>query len=278
LEHGRANGLRTSAGRNLPALATVLLMAGLAAWLWPVDVRTSAAVPARSAVSPRESVALPLAVEATRSPLERPLPARVTPRAEAHAPGLAVLPDERGNAGEREHLARLLALAARDPSALEAEAARLLEGSGPDCEKVALLRALEAGDSPRRIAWLEHAVVALPDTSDSSGESVPSFALGRLLRAGAQDPAARAALERIAFGHPRASDRLRRVAASSLAASADELGLRRLAANLADEPDGLLRDSVLEALSRNCSPSAVAAVFGRVHDGHRPELAEADQE
>lgn len=260
-------------------LAAVLLAVGLAAWLWPIDVHTSAAFPARPAASPRESVAQRLpAGEVTRSPLEAPVPAHGTPRADARAAGLAVRPDARALAGEREHLERFLALAASDPSALEAEAARVLDGAGPDCEKVALLRALEAGDSPRRLAWLEHAVLVLPDTSDSSGDSVPSYALNSLIRSGNADPAARAALERVACAFPRAPARLRRVAAAWLAANADEAGLRRLASNLADEPDGLLRESVLEALSRNSNPSAVAAVFGQGHDGHRPVLAEADQE
>ncbi|HVS12274.1 MAG TPA: hypothetical protein VMS76_20605 [Planctomycetota bacterium] len=173
------------------------------------------------------------------------------------------LRDPIARAGEREHYGRFARMAAGDPSVLEDQASRVLFGAGPDSEKVALLRALADCGSTETGAWLETAVRRLPDEPSAAAESVPAFALQRLAGRAAADPLARASLERIAFGPGRpAPERLRRQAATALAEHASPGELARMAADLAGEESALLRSSVLEALSRNPDPDAVAAAFG----------------
>lgn len=278
----QASGERAGAGKGLPALAAVTLAAAAAAWMWPAGLRSSIA-PALAAGAEAEPAPAPAAAaEAVRTPLAAPVreesATRTASRREANDAARAPLLDARERARESEHYARFLALAAQGAQALEAQAASVLDGAGPDCEMVALLRALESSASPRLHAWLEHALLRLPDESGPAGDSVPGFALGRLASAAAHDASARSTLERVAFGAAGAPDRLRRLAAAYLAENATEVELWRLAAHLASERDGLVRDSAVEALSRNRSPSAVAAVFGPGHDVARPESADTTQE
>jgi hypothetical protein len=264
---------------GLPALAGVALAATAAAWLWPVGARTAPAPAPAAGVDVEPERASADGVEAVRIPLAAPVreesASRTAPRREANDAAGAPLLDERERARESEHYARFLAL---DAQGLEAQAARVLEGPGPDCEKVALLRALESSGSPRLHSWLEHALLRLPDVSGPAGDSVPGFALARLARSAAHDASARSALERVAFGAPRAPERLRRLAVTAWACSATEDELWRLASHLSYEQDALVKASAAEALSRNRSPAAVAAVFGPGHDVARPESADTTQE
>ena len=196
--------------------------------------------------------------------------------AQAHAPvpasgGVDPLRDPLARAGEREHYQRFARMAAESSSALEARAPTVLFGAGPDCEKVAFLRALVDSGSAQSGAWLETAVLALPDEPSAAGESVPGFAMQRLAGHAALDPLTRSSLERIAFAAPRrAAERLRRQAATALAQTASPAELVRMAADLAREESALLRSSVLEALSRHPDPDAVAAAFGALPQREGP--------
>lgn len=282
MEKDPKSGKRAGSGRGLPLLAAVATAAAAAAWVWPFG--GSALSPLQPEASPRATASAAPAspVDARRSPLDAPAPlasdagaAPVQVQAAELARARAPLQDSEARMGEREHYDRFLALGARDRAALEGEAGRVLNGAGPDCEKVALLRALRASASPQWDAWLEHAVVSLPDDSGAAADSVSAYALEQLIGVADGDLRARAALERIAFGPRRAPQRLRRVAASSLAASASESELWRLAQDLSSEEDALMRASVREALSRNRDPSAVAAVFGGAQDGEDPGSSES---
>jgi len=253
---------------ELRALA-LLLALGLGSFLgtaWLLEGRAPG-----EAAAPRAPAGALAAAEDPERPMAAPEGAR-TAQGSPAAPELAPMPASRGadplrdplaRAGEREHYERFARMAAADPGSLEDQASRVLFGAGPDCAKVAFLRALADCGSTATGAWLETAVLRLPDQASAAAESVPAFALQRLAGRAAADPLARASLERIAFGPGRpAPERLRRQAAYTLAETASPSELTRMAADLAGEESALLRSSVLEALSRNPDPDAVAAAFG----------------
>jgi hypothetical protein len=160
----------------------------------------------------------------------------------------------------------------RGVESLEHIARETLAGAGPDCERVALLRALydlRSEESSRHFAW---AIRNLPDTSSPRGESVPSFAVRFLGERAARDPRARTVLEQVAFDSwPAVAPGLRRRAAARLGATANETELSRLSIQLANEPDPLVVEGVLAALEQN--PNKPVAV-GILRDFGRPPRLE----
>jgi hypothetical protein len=149
---------------------------------------------------------------------------------------------------EREFLAGFLALARSEPGALEARAARVIEGDGPAAEKVALLRALRQSGSSESVRWLEHAVRTQPDESGPHAESLPSFALDALARRAVADEASRAALAHLAFEDRCLALQLRRRAAAAFAGACAGSELESLRVLLGREPDDQLVAGALSAL------------------------------
>ena len=151
---------------------------------------------------------------------------------------------------ESEFLRELLTSTGGDARALEASARSALAGDGPDCEKVAALRAVAATRSPAVDDLLAFAVESLAEHSGPSGESVPRYALRLLAERAPREAGARAQLLRLAYGR-HLEPGLRATAASAYSLAADEGELRGLAVELANESDPLVRASALEALGRN---------------------------
>jgi hypothetical protein len=195
-----------------------------------------------------------------------------TAKAEAQrTPGCAAIPeadaDERAPSGtatsraprkESEFYAAFLTIAARGPEALERAARTALAEDGPDCHKVAALRALRDAGCARTDDILVAVIEGLPDASGPRGESVPRFALRSLVERAACDEGARSALDRIAWGgRMPAGSALRAAAAAALAATATEDEIWAVAARLRSEADPLTLAGAVEALSRN--PAAAAA-------------------
>jgi hypothetical protein len=160
---------------------------------------------------------------------------------------------------ERSYYEAFLRELRGDPASCAARATEVLLGSGPDCEKVALLRAVYDTVSGERVALFSTAIATLPSESERGTESVPSFAVGFAAARAHGDPAARAILEAVTVDEGIALG-LRRRAAASWAASASPLELRRLATQLAREGDAQLLDGAIEALSRNPHPQVAAEV------------------
>ena len=170
---------------------------------------------------------------------------------------------------EREFLTAFLALARREPGALEARARTVLDGVGPAPEKVALLRALEQGGSRESIAWHEHAAHG-SDESNADAVSVASYALGALASRAARDSDARAALARLAFERPEPAIALRRQAASALARSGDAAELEQLRVALLREQDELLVRGALASLAERPDVPVAQRILASF-----PELAPA---
>lgn len=172
---------------------------------------------------------------------------------------------------EQQCYESFLGLARREPGALERLARPILEGTGPDCVRVALLRALhEAGspDAAERFAWAIH---SLADTSGPRGESVPSFAIRFLGQRAAGDACALRVLEQAALGERgRLAPVLRRRAVALLAEAAPPRELMNLAAQLAREGDGDLTAAAVAGLARNPHRATVAGTFAAF--GAEPRL------
>jgi hypothetical protein len=179
-------------------------------------------------------------------------------------------------AGEKKHHAYFLALGRRDPSALLDEAPAILQGTGPDCRKVALLRALHASAWPAAAEAFALVLSGLPDVSRPGALSVPAFALD-FLGQRAQDATARAVLREAVWGERRvASEPLRRRAAASHARWASPAELQELAPQLAME-DPLLRAGVAAALAENPEQRAVDILFADLPVPRGPPALEGDQ-
>jgi hypothetical protein len=198
------------------------------------------------------------------------LPVGPTKRAEVPVPSTELVPIARSSQAiatedpetERAFHARFLELARASPEALAAHAADILADDGPDPEKVALLRALSDSGSSRTSEFLLLAVERLPDAAGSGRESVPSFALRSLVGRASSEPAARLALERLAFESPaRAAPELRRRSVAALCALATPEEAARIAGRLALETDASIRASGIEALTANARAGA-AEVLG----------------
>ena len=122
---------------------------------------------------------------------------------------------------ERVYHEAFLALGRDDPDELARQADAVLGGGNDNAQKVAVLRALFAIDRARAPAYFLRAITTLPDRSQPSGVSVPSFALAYLCKR-ASDPGIRGTLEQVAMGTAAAnvSAELRRQAAKGLLVNA----------------------------------------------------------
>jgi hypothetical protein len=208
--------------------------------------------------SPSPPLASPL-TPAIRSEVPPPPPADVLPAPRGAAAALAGTDPADELERESAFFARFVELARVSRQALEDRAADVLAGHGPDREKTALLRALADAGSPRTSEFLELAVEGLPDAADSGHESVPSFALRSLAHRAADEPAARLALERLAWGDAaaRLAPELRRRSVAALCALATPEEAVRVARHLAGELDASVRASGIEVLCAN--PRVAAA-------------------
>lgn len=251
-----ARGAPAAGAPGLRSLLVVLLgLSGIAAVVVTWAGTRAPARPAPLAEEP--AAALPRAelaradAEATRIPAE-PAPAGTSARlAELPAVGSGA---PRPPRTEREHLERFRALAARSPGCLEALAAAVLDGSGPEAEQVALLRALRATGSAESATWLAHAA-RKPAAEESTGLGLSGVALALLLADAPSSSAARGALADLVFTAPAPAADLRSRAAAGLARHGDEADLARLATLVAREEDARLVAGVLAALAeREPSP------------------------
>jgi hypothetical protein len=183
---------------------------------------------------------------------ESPAPAR-----SSSAIATSAAPDSRDKRKEKDFYTEFVALAAQTPDALERAAPGVLSGEGPDCEKVALLRALHDSGSPRTGAFFALAIASLPDASSAQGESVPRFALRFLSQRVSREPDAKRALESIVWSaFPPAPSVLRRDGAIALASAASESELWRVAARLSAETDQAVRQSGIDALANSAHADA----------------------
>jgi hypothetical protein len=200
-----------------------------------------------SSASPEDRDALASPDLSASDETEAPAPAR-TPRAPRT---------------ESEFLRDLLSRTGGDAAALEAATRSALAGDGPDCEKVAALKAVVQTRSPAADDLLASAVESLLDRSSPNGESVPRFALRLLAERAPREAGARVQLLRLAYVEP--LDRgLRASAASAYSLAADEGEIRGLVAALANETDPLVRAGALEALGRNPHTRAADAVLAQL--------------
>jgi hypothetical protein len=150
---------------------------------------------------------------------------------------------------------------------LELTARDFLWEPGPDCRRVALLRALYDLRSPQAGELFTWAIRNLPSSATRVGESVPSFAVRFLGEKAGRDPKARSALEDVAFAsQPPVAPGLRRRAAATLGATASATELGSLSMRLARESDRLVVEGVFAALNHNPNKAAATAMlsaFGR---------------
>ena len=265
-------------GQSARLGALLLLGAGLVgSWLF---VRSSAgdeqSTPARPTAplveraeraeapgsSQREAVGVPLPA-ASESELE-----------ELSAASLATTAREPDDTREKEFYARFSQAA--DTALLTAEAERILRGTGPDPEKVALLRCLHDRGVERSDELHLLALRELPDVSSPRGESVPSTVLLLLDRRAPTEAGARATLSRAAFEAPALAPRLRGRAAASFFrnASADELLARR--SDLARVQDPLVLECALAALARNPNTEAASTLLTPYGRTPAPPLTEGE--
>jgi hypothetical protein len=129
----------------------------------------------------------------------------------------------------------------------DAEVRDVLASTAEQSTKVAALR--RAASAPGWQPLFGHAV-AEPRCSAPvrTGETAAEFALQRLLRCASRDPAARAALDGVAFGPRSVPDTLRERAARAFAATATVREAALLAARAETVPEPWLRDALLEGL------------------------------
>jgi hypothetical protein len=150
---------------------------------------------------------------------------------------------------EKDFYADFIALGKDSPTPLEAAAETVLAGNGPDCEKVALLRALHAAGSSRAYEFFVAAIVSLPDGTSSHGESVPRFAMQYLTERIARDAPAKSAVERAVASAPPEATEVRRLGTVALARAASASELWTVAARLAAERDPRVRQAGVDALA-----------------------------
>jgi len=254
-----------------PLLLGLLGLGGAALFCFVHALRAprSAEAAAPSALErPADPAAAAGLVAAQREPLPAAPALAAPPDAARPAPADAARP--LGARGEKQFLAEFSELST---AALEARAAEVLDGDGPQAQKVALLRALRAGGSAQSLAWHEHAVRTGADASGPQGVGLASTALGALMREAELDEAVCATLARLAFEAPELAPELRRRAASGFARHCDEDGLARLAVELARSTDELLVAGALAALDER-EPSAARTrlllAHGRSEEPHAP--------
>lgn len=211
---------RSVANTRAALALTLLASAGAVAIvvLWPGKTRSTAEPPAASSVT----------APARRTPLEPKAPETEAGRVPASTPGgdglvRSFLDDEQETPepGRNERALREAYVRRQraEPGWLEHEAATLLASERPAPEKVALLRALEDVGSRELDAWLAQAVLNAKDPPTPHGESVASFALGRLGRRAAREAKARQALFQLAFQAESLPVALRNGAAAAVAAA-----------------------------------------------------------
>jgi hypothetical protein len=163
---------------------------------------------------------------------------------------------------ESEFYAAFLETAARGPLALEQAARSAIAEDGPDCRKVAALRALRDSRCSAADEILVAAIADLPDASGPNKESVPRFALRTLVDRAPCDPGARRALEQVAWNNRKPTgSALRAAAAAALAATATENEIWRVTDRLRSETEALVFDGAVEALSRNPQVAAASAAL-----------------
>ncbi|HEX6882247.1 MAG TPA: hypothetical protein VF530_02640 [Planctomycetota bacterium] len=247
-------GARRARAPAGPLALVALAGLGAALCVWLAAARaTHGPAPPRPAAE-RPGVELAPVTTAARTPASTGAPA---PAGSAGTAAASARDARRARPprSEAEHLAAFLARARATPGSLEATAAAILDGSGSRAEKLALLAALRALDSPERLAWHEHAARSKTEAEPTPGLSLADAALQQLLAEAARSLEARAALARLAFDEPAPAAAARRRAAAGLARHAGENELGALAAALARERDELLVAGVLGALAER-EPSA----------------------
>lgn len=157
---------------------------------------------------------------------------------------------------ERDYYQAFVGLGAQGTAAIESAARMALAGQGPDCEKVAALRALVDSNAPSAFDLHADAIASLPDVCRGQSDSVPRFALRGLVARAAREDRAREALERVIWNRSLSSD-LRCVAVAGLAAASDASGAWRIVNRLEMEQDERVRQSAARALA--CNPAAESA-------------------
>jgi hypothetical protein len=153
-----------------------------------------------------------------------------------------------------------------------------IHGSGPDAEKVALLRALLDIRSDKALDALVTAAEEAESHDGPAGAGVPEFCVRTLVERAALDADARAALGRlVARRGSSLQPRLRRTAAAQVALTGTASELALLAADLrgCDDPELLL--GVARSLEFNQEATAARAFFSDLPavatDGEEQSLA-----
>ena len=162
---------------------------------------------------------------------------------------------------ERALRSRFLARERAAPGTLVALAPGVFDGSGPEGEKNALLRALGDIDAPDCGRWLAHVVL---DAAGMGSETLRDGALRLLAVRAKRDELARVELEGLVFGSYDLPITLRRRAAAWFAAVAAPDELARVEGRLSSECDDLLVAGVCSALEERRGEPGVDRLLGRL--------------
>jgi hypothetical protein len=151
---------------------------------------------------------------------------------------------------ESEFCSVFRSVAAGGLAPLEVAVRRALIEPGPTCRRVAALRVLGESNSSATDEILAAAIARSTEGADR-GDDVPRYALHALVARSAGHPESRRLLESMTWGDGETlSPALRATAASTLASSAGEAEIDRIANCLQREQDPLVRAGTIEALGR----------------------------
>ena len=179
---------------------------------------------------------------------------------------------------EREFYQAFKGRETSQPGWLAAQARSVLDKKGPDCEKVAMLRALYDTGSPEATELLLLAVRTLPDRSTPQGESIPSFVVSLMSDHALGDARARDVLHQIAFDREGAPLAGRRRAAARFVQFATPEERGALEPELAREDDQVLIDGVVSVLRARPGERQAAYLVARFERETGAVPAESRQE
>jgi hypothetical protein len=234
-------------------LACVLGIACLGRGLVPVEAASSGTT-ARPDIDASGLATIVDVDDAEHSAPERiVLTAPAPPGAED---GVSFVASVRAPRTEAEFRSRFREVAAGGVAPLESAVRLALAERGPTCRKVAALRVLCESNSSATDEILAAAISRSSEKAES-GDAVPRYALRALVARSVARPDSRLLLERMTWGDDETlPPGLRATAASTLASSAGEAEIDRLARSLRNERDPLVRAGAIEALTRRTPSSA----------------------
>jgi hypothetical protein len=240
------------------ALATVAFMlARLLAESAPPPTEVVAAVPAAPA-GPASSDRLPELEVPAATVLDAPAGAEPVALAAAIGGSRSRGPRPGTERAHREAFAARL----RQPDVdVDALIETTLRGSGPDPEKVGLLRALLDIGSDRALGALVTAAEEVEPRDGPHGAGVPEFCVRTLVERAGRDAEARAALGRLVRSPGSLDPRLRRDAAAHVALSGTASELAQLAADIRGCGDLELLRGVARSLELNAEAAVAPSCF-----------------